>query len=159
MFLLWLRLWPFCLIFQKCLSFVCKLLVLCLRTACLVYVNCLSYFSEHSVYLLNLLVLYICERVCLMSVNVLSCVCWSLYWTRSKHIKDSKERYLLGQKKPATQRVIPFIKLQNNTETKVKRSKRIEKWITWFFRFGSSLFKKAVVCGHSCDFVLHSKIN
>ena len=98
LFVLWLRLWPFCLIFQKCLSFVCKLLVLCLRTACLVYVNCLSYFSEHSVYLLNLLILYICERVCLMSVNVLSCVCWSLYWTRSKHIKDSKERYLLGQK-------------------------------------------------------------
>ena len=44
--------------------------------------------------------------------------------TRSKHIKDLKERYLLGQKHSLQMfGIIPFIKLQNDTQTTVKRWK------------------------------------
>ena len=42
--------------------------------------------------------------------------------TGSKHMKDSEERYLLGQKhNPQIFGAIPFVKLQNDTETTVKR--------------------------------------
>ena len=47
---------------------------------------------------------------------------WSSGEARAKRIKGSKERYLLGQKHNLQIfGVIPFVKLQNDIQTTVKR--------------------------------------
>ena len=96
----------FCLLFVNCL-------VLCLKTACLVYVNCLSYFSEDfvlcaepfSIVCLRTCLSYACERFVLCPLVFIL--------TKVQTHKRFKRALFIRTKPPATQKVIPFIKLQN----------------------------------------------